>query len=45
MSVCYEIGKKSAKLYSNEYGCDKRDNEAALKLLASIIKIVINFEE
>ena len=43
MSICYEIGQKSAKLCSNEYGCDKHDNEAALKLLASIVKIVINF--
>ena len=38
MSICYEIGQKSAKLCSNEYGCDKHDNEAALKLLASIVK-------
>ena len=43
MSIFYEIGQKSAKLCSNEYGCDKHDNEAALKLLASIVKIVINF--
>lgn len=43
MSICYEIGQKSAKLCSNKYGCDKHDNEAALKLLASIVKIVINF--
>ena len=44
MAECYELGQSSGKFQNQYYEKNHRDNDKTMKVIAAIVKIVMNWK-